>query len=96
MDLSIVTLEILRSQILDIHHNIEQALINQTVRKSTAKYKLNETRKTLVRINITCVDSGEQTLVVEELARLYSLAESLRTSLDNLTRPPTAALAEDL
>ena len=99
MDSSIITIEILRSQILEIHQSIQDVLLEQTVRKSPGRYKLNETRRILTRVSVTCLDATQQTLVVEELSRLFSLAESLKTSFDVLTRTPasstSAMLGED-
>jgi|ERR1044071_2276521 hypothetical protein len=87
MDSNLITMiELLRSQISEIHHSIQQELLAQIVRRTNSKFKLNETRKSMVRINVTCIDQGEQVLVVEELSRILSLADSLKTSFDVLTQ----------
>lgn len=83
---AIVTLEILRSQILEIHASLQDTLLRQIVRKTPAKFRRDETIKTQTRISVTCIDSSSQQLVIEELSRLYALAESLKSSLDVLTR----------
>lgn len=93
MDKSITIIEILRSQILEIHHSLQQSILDQTARKSSVKFKTNETRKVMVRLSVTCIDGPTQSLHIEELSRLLSLAESLKTSFDVLTRngePPPA------
>lgn len=79
-------IEVLRSQILEIHTSLEQSLLNQTVRRTSSRFKQDETRKTMVRINVTCIDQANQILVVEELSRILSLATSLKTSFDILTQ----------
>ena len=96
---NLVTIEILRSQILEIHASIQQTLFDQGVRKAPGRYKLNETRQMLTRVSVTCLDVQNQTLVVEELSRLYALAESLKTSFDVLSRSnnhtPAALMDEE-
>lgn len=97
MDANLITMiEVLRSQILEIHHALEQSLLSQTVRRTSSKFKSNETRKTMVRINITCVDADDQILVIEELSRIQSLAMSLKTSFDVLTAKKTTTEESDL
>jgi hypothetical protein len=99
MDNSIVVIEIIRSQILEIHNSIQEALLGNAVRKSPQKFKINETRRMLTRVSVTCADAPQQTFVIEELSRLLSLAESLRTSFDVLIRsnypPPPSSLGDE-
>ena len=97
MDGNLITMiEVLRSQILEIHNALEHSLLSQTVRRTSSRFKLNETRKTMVRINITCLDAESQILAIEELSRILSLANSLKSSFDVLTAKKMTTEESDL
>lgn len=86
MDTNCVLLEILRSQIAEIHASLETNFLRQVKSKNRARFRRDETRKVNVVLEVTCIDSGEQRLVVEELSRLLSLSVSIGTSLENIRR----------
>ena len=90
MDSTLIMLEILRSQIAELHSDLESNFLRQAVKTrvnvKNNRYKNGETRKVKITINVTCVAPDTQTLVVEELSRLLSLSLSLEKSLDNLSK----------
>jgi len=87
-----MTLALFKGQLDDIHHSIEQDILNKIKidkeDKEAKQYPYNKPKQVLVQLRVTNTNvQGGQNLVVEELSRLRSFVVSLEETIAYMSNP---------
>ena len=87
-----LTLAMFKGQLDDIHHSIEQDLLNKIKidkeDREARQYPYNKPRQVLVQLRVSnTAQGGGQNLVVEELSRLRSFVVALEETIAYMSNP---------